>query len=303
MDTISAVGSLSTKKTFSNKTKLLYSTFVSLVITISGVPIVRWLISSSSNKLLDTYLLSCGFSGVLCSAVLIMKLSFRSENKYKALLEVELVHSAIKKHSISVSKCSALDFCKEVCFITLLLNVVLDTAFHGLLLFNAFTASEFDKNQLLGMISSQLQALFYFSMQYSFTMLTLLSLESFSAIKEEILATMDPKNLTLSINKVLPPVDQVENPVFTIGSQSHGGFKDIRSKHIRSMIKCYCLLEEINIFTNYWHSGPTTCVLTAVALYFPTIPVDQPKSGWSLKLLSNVSLIQFSLFSLYLLYS
>lgn len=275
IDTISAVGLLSTKQTFLNKTKLLYSTFVSVLATMAAVFFFNPFITRPSNKLLNTYLTLSGFSGLLCSAVLIIRLSFRSVNKKIALLEANLIRLRIKKHCISESKSAALDFCKEFLFVVQYLHAAFYCVLHGTSLYYIITASKVHKAQLLYRLASVFLSLFHISMHYSFTMLNLLSLESFFKIKEEVLATAHPKNLTLSSNKMLPTVDRIGSSVFTIRSQSCVWFKDIRSKQLRTMTRDYCILEDISIFTQYWHSAPLTCLLTAEAMYIPTIPMNR----------------------------
>lgn len=272
MDTISALGLLSTKQTFLNKTKLLYSTLVSVLATIAAVLFFNPFITRPSNKLLNTYLTLSGFSGLLCSAVLIIRLSFRSVNKKIALLEANLIRLRIKKHSISESKSAALDFCKEFLVIMQYSHAAFYLVLHGTSLYYILTASQVHKSQLLFRLASAFLSLFHISMHYSFTMLNLFSLESFFKIKEEVLATAHPKNLTLSSNKMLPTVDR---SVFTIRSQSCVWFKDIRSKQLRTTTRDYCILEDISIFTQYWHSAPLTCLLTAEAMYIPTIPMNR----------------------------
>lgn len=273
MDAISAVGLLSTKQTFLNKTKFLYSILVSVQATLAAVFLFNPLITKTSNKLLNTYLTLSRFSGFLCSAVLIIRLSFRSVNKKIALLEADLNCLQIKKHSISESKSAVLDFCKELLFIMQYLHAALYIVEHGISIYYIVTASTVHKAQLLYPIASAFLSIFHISMYYSFTMLNLFSLESFFKIKEEILATAHPKNVTLSTNKMLPPVDSTESSVFIIRSQYCGWFKDIRSKQLSIIIRDYCKLEEISIFTHYWHSAPLTCLLTSAATYIPTLPM------------------------------
>lgn len=275
MDTISAVGLLSTEQTFLNKTKLLYSILVSVLATLAAVIFFNPFITRTSNKLLNTYLTLSGFSGLLCSAVLIVRLSFRSVNKKKALLEADLIGLRIEKHSISKSKSAALDFCKEFLFIMQYFHATLYLLLHGTSIYYIVTASKVHKGQLLYKIASVFLSLFHISIHYSFTMLNLFCLEYFFKIKEEILATAHPKNLTLCTNKMLPPVDRIGSSVFTIRSQSCGWFKDIRSKQLRTTIRDYCLLEDISIFMHYWHSAPLTCLLTAEATYIPTLPMNR----------------------------
>lgn len=275
MDTISAVGLLSTKRTFLNKTKLLYSILVSVLATLAAVAFFNPFITRTSNKLLNTYLTMSGFLSLLCSAVFILRLSFRSVNKRIALLEVDLICLRIKKHSISESKSAALDFCKELLFIMQYLHAALYFVLHGTSIYYLVTASKVHKAQLLYTVASEFLSLSHISMHYSFTMLNLFSLEQFFKIEEEILATAHPQNMTLSTNKIVPPVDSVGSSVFTIRSQSQGWFKDIRLKQLRTIIRDYCILEDISIIMHSWHSAPLTCLLTIEATYIPTLPMDR----------------------------
>lgn len=276
-DTISAVGLLSTKQSLWNKAKLLFSILVSALATVVAVDYLSPFATRSSDKLLNTYLSLSGFSGLLCSAVLVIKLAFGSAKKKRNLLEAEFVRLRVEKHSIAVCQSAALDFSKEVLFLMQCLHVVLYVLLHGISIYYIVAEKEFDKFQVLPQIASMFLFIFHASMYYSFTMLNLVGLETFLKIGEEILATAHPKNLTLSINKVLSPVDQIGDSIFTVRPQPC--FKDIRSKQIRSIIKDYCWLEYIRTFTHLWHSGPLTCMLTAEATYIPTLPMNKPSDN------------------------
>lgn len=285
MDTISAIGLLSTTKSVFNKIKLTYSVLVSVLLMGVAFVLFNPLVTRSFNKLLNIYLTFYGFSGFICSAVLIIILSFRSEYKTKALLEAEFVYSEIKKHMITVSKFTALDFCKELLFIKLSINATLYIVLFAIPLHNMVTEGEVTITHVMHVVAAVFKSFLKISMFYSFNMLSILSLESFFIIKEEILATARTTDLNLSVDKVLPPVNETESPVFTIRSQSRVWDKDIRSNQIRTIIRAYCVLEDINTSINQWHSAPLTCLLTAAAIFSPTIPTndDMHKSIWSFK--------------------
>lgn len=270
IDTISALGLISMNKKFSNKVKLCYTVVVGILVTLSAFSLIKLLVSIT-YKSLTTYLIFSSLVGFLCSAVLTVKLSFQSLAKKRALLVSELVHSAIQKHSISVSKSSALDFCKELLFIKQYLVTALSLVLNGVLIYQTVKS---DEARVLFQLASVFRLLLSISLYYSFTMMNLFNLESFLIIKEEILATAHPNNLTLSINKVLPPVEQIESSVFTVSSQTSGWFKDIRSKQIRTIITDFCRLKDIETFNNTWHSAPLTCLMISTALYMPTIPMN-----------------------------
>lgn len=106
-------------------------------------------------------------------------------------------------------------------------------------------------------------------------MLNLVSLEFFLKIGEEILATAHPRNFTLPIKKTLTPVDQIGDSIFTVRTPPHACFKEIRSKQIRTIVKDFCLLEDIRIFSHFWHSAPLTWLLTAIVTYIPTLPMNK----------------------------
>lgn len=101
-DTISAVGLLSNKPSLLNKVKLLFSILVSDLAPVAAGGYFDPFVSRIADKWLNIYLSLSGFSGLLCSAVLIIKLSFRSAKKKRNLLEAEFVYLRVEKHSISV---------------------------------------------------------------------------------------------------------------------------------------------------------------------------------------------------------
>lgn len=159
------------------------------------------------------------------------------------------------------------------------LHVALYILLHGISIYHIVAEEEVNKSQLIHKIASLLLFIFHASMYYSFIMLNLVSLEFFLKIGEEILAMAHPRNFTLSINKTLTPVDQIGDSIFTVRTQPRASFKEIRSKQIRTIVKDFCLLEDIRIFSHFWHSAPLTCQLTAIATYIPTLPMNKPSDS------------------------
>lgn len=74
-DTNSAVGFLSNKQSLLNKVKLLFSIIlVSDLATVAAADYFNPFVTRIADKLLNIYLSLSGFSGLLCSEVLIIKL-------------------------------------------------------------------------------------------------------------------------------------------------------------------------------------------------------------------------------------
>lgn len=159
------------------------------------------------------------------------------------------------------------------------LHVALHILLHGISIYHIVAEEEVNKSQIKHQIASLYLFIFHGSMYYRFIMLNLVSLEFFLKIGEEILATAHPRNFTRSINKTLTPVDQIGDSIFTVRTQPRACFKEIRSKQIRTIVKDFCLLEDIRIFSHLWHSAPLTCLLTAIATYIPTLLVNKPSDN------------------------
>lgn len=213
------------KQSLLNKVKLLLCILVSALATVAAANYLNPFVTISADKLLNIYLSLSGFSGLLCSAVLIIKLSFGRAQKNWNLLEAEFVRLGVEKHSISVCQSAVLDFSKEVLFLMQCLHIALYILLHGISIYHIVAEKKINKSQLIHQIASLFLFIFHGSMYYSFTMLNRVSLEFFLKIGEEILATAHPRNLTLSINKTLTPVDQIGDSVFTVRAQPSACFK------------------------------------------------------------------------------
>lgn len=111
------MGFLSNKQSLLNKVKLLFSTLVSDLATVAAADYFNPFVTRIADKLLNIYLSLSGFSGLLCSAVLIIKLSFRSTKKTRNLLETEFVCLRVERHLIPECQSAESDFSKEELYI------------------------------------------------------------------------------------------------------------------------------------------------------------------------------------------
>lgn len=116
-----------------------------------------------------------------------------------------------------------LDFSKKVLFM-LALYILL----HGISIYLNVAEEEVNKSHFIGLhqLSSLFLFIFHASMYYGFIMLNLVSLEFFLKIGEEILTMAHPRNLTLTINKTLTPVDQIADSIFTARVRPRAYFKE-----------------------------------------------------------------------------
>lgn len=223
-DTIRAVGLLSNKQSLLNKVKLLFIILVSALATRALAGYFNPFVTRIADKLLNIYLSLSGFSGLLSSEVLIIKLSSRSAKKKRNLVEADFIHLRVEKPSLSVFQSTELDFSKEVLFLLQCLHIALYILLHGISIYHIFAEERVNKSQLIHKIASLFLFIFHASMYYSFLMLNLVSLEFFIKIGKEILATAHPRNFTLSINKTLTPVDQIGDSSFFVRTQPRDCF-------------------------------------------------------------------------------
>lgn len=117
-------------------------------------------------------------------------------------------------------------------------------------------------------------ALINISICYSFVMIHSCCFELFLEMIKDFEETSNPMYVTLRFDKNHREQTRGSS-VSTISNRAHdiqGHFKDGKLDHLKLLYKNYCLLDNINLLNNKYHSFAVSCLLLIQTIYIPEIP-------------------------------